>query len=171
MATVEDRVRQWVYAKDQDRLTRFMVSCTLRGKGTEAEVALQKIIGQLEDHDLVHYWLQERCPCQDHPAKIVVEAQAPSGKWLEAFRVMPGMQLGSLSSESGVVREVYVFGFEPESGRPGLWVSRLGMDMELGTQRRIDTSGLDLLSNLETPYEVVHYQRGEQIRMRFRLDA
>lgn len=170
MPTIEDRVRQWIYAKDQDRLQRFLVSCAMQGKGTEAEVAAQRVIGELTDHDVIHYWLAERCPCEDHPAKIVVEVRARAGEWVEMFRVMPGMQLGSISSENDVVREVYLFGFEPDSHQPGLWVSRSGTDTVLGTQRRVDTVGMDLLSHLESPYEVVTYRRGELVRMRFRCE-
>ena len=61
--TLEEQIKEKIYAKDLDGTNRLMVRCALRGEGTEAEYWLTKIVGELEDHDLRHYWLEDRCDC------------------------------------------------------------------------------------------------------------
>lgn len=92
---------------------------------------------------------------------ILIEARPtenPDG-WTEIGIVCPGDQPGSMTSffRSGH-RDVLVFGWGEnicgvEDG-PGVWLSMLGVDVEVGPGRRVDTVGLERLADLaEGPYE------------------
>ena len=78
--------------------------------------------------------------------------------------VGPDDMLGSFSDlTSG--RDVYMFGFR--EGLPGLWRSMGGTDEEFGELRKTSTLGLEPISTLMQPHEmvIVHPTAG-MIRLR-----
>lgn len=102
-------------------------------------------------------------------AAVIFELRAPTG-WERIGTVADSVLPGSISStdEAGH-REVYIFGWVEGDG-PGVWRSRLGIDVEIQMLRVTDALlGLEKLSDLDDPYELlVRRPDGRQMTVRFR---
>lgn len=98
--------------------------------------------------------------------KIRVEAKQ-NEDWIELEPVGPRDMLGSVTDETNG-RDLLLFGWQ--DGVPGLWRAVGGTDQEFGQLRRIETLGLELISDLAEPYEVpvVHPEMG-LMRVRWTL--
>ena len=85
--------------------------------------------------------------------KILFEFSKDGESW-EAVGpgVGPDDMLGSFSDVTSG-RDVYLFGWR--DGLPGLWRSIGGVDEEFGELRKTTTTGLEPVSTLMTPYEMV----------------
>jgi hypothetical protein len=94
--------------------------------------------------------------------RIVTELWAD--RWREIGQLEEGS--GSLSSQEADGRQVYVFGFQ--DGKPGVWKSESGVDIEVGADRLLVTSGLIPLSDLQEPYvlELLRFDRVLRVRIR-----
>jgi hypothetical protein len=97
--------------------------------------------------------------------KILCEFTQDAGfTWTPTGEVGPDDMLGSFSDLfSG--RDVYLFGWR--EGIPGLWRAVGGVDQEVGELRKIETTGLEPVSDLIEPHEmsIVHPTAGA-IRIR-----
>jgi hypothetical protein len=78
---------------------------------------------------------------------------------------------GSMSSEPPEGdREVFLFGFY--DGKPGVWRSEGGIDIEISKLRALMSLGLERLSDLAVPWEVDIWRPSVgMLRIRFVLEA
>ena len=98
--------------------------------------------------------------------KILCEFTKDSKEWTPTGEVGPDDMMGSFSDlTSG--RDVYLFGFR--DGLPGVWRAMGGGAEEFGELRKIETLGLEPVSDLIQPHEmvVVHPTAG-MIKIRLR---
>lgn len=100
--------------------------------------------------------------------EVLVETLAPGG-WVSIGTVSEVEPPGSMSSFDDEGRRVLVFGWW--DGKPGVYQSRAGFDIETEAFRQIETLGLDLLSDLTEPYEFDVARPGNTIRVRCTLRA
>jgi hypothetical protein len=82
--------------------------------------------------------------------KIRIEATQDGQEWQEAQPVGEGDMLGSLTDLTNG-RDIYLFGWR--EGRPGVWRAVGGVDTEVGQLRKLETVGLEEISDLHEPYE------------------
>lgn len=80
----------------------------------------------------------------------------------------PDLPPGSFSSDEPTGREVFMFGWV--KGEPGVFRSKGGVDIEDPFQRTIVTQGLERLSDLSMPYEMVLVRPSGLVRLRFRYE-
>jgi hypothetical protein len=82
--------------------------------------------------------------------KVRIQATQDGNEWQEAPSVGPGDMLGSLTDLTNG-RDILLFGWR--DGAPGLWRAVGGTAQEFGELRKLETLGLELISDLHEPYE------------------
>ncbi len=99
---------------------------------------------------------------------VAMEVQRTDGQWVKVGEASD--PAGSISSEESAGRQVYMFGLR--NGQPGVWRSVAGFDVEDPSVRRITTTGLEQLSDLTEPYEMVigRGRADRRVSVRFRVE-
>lgn len=104
--------------------------------------------------------------------EVFVAMLKADGQWME----LPSMREtdfppGLMSSYDLGGRQVILFGFL--DGKPGVWRSRFGVDVEIGPGRLITSAGLDRLADLtEGPFERdIITATHRTIHLRWRLEG
>jgi hypothetical protein len=80
--------------------------------------------------------------------EVVLEVLGAGG-WVRVGSIGEAEPCGSFTSHGPLRRDVIVFGWM--EGRPGVWLSQAGVDVENEAVRGITSVGFDLLSDLREP--------------------
>lgn len=98
---------------------------------------------------------------------VVIEMLRPDRTWGHVGSVSNIEPLGSFSSHLPTGRQVYLFGWH--HAQVGLWRSVGGVDIANQAAREVFAADLELLSDLDEPYELdVVLTREPHARIRFR---
>ena len=77
-------------------------------------------------------------------------ARSRAQPWTQVGMVGQADMLGSMTDTTNG-RDVLLFGWQ--TGVPGVWRSSAGIDQTVGSLRKLETTGVELLSDLSEPYE------------------
>lgn len=99
--------------------------------------------------------------------EVVVEIDTGGG-WRRAGSQSEAEPPGSLSSDDGSGRQVYIFGWYDGEG-PAVWRAEGGYDVSNEAVRNIVTVGLVKVADLDAgPYEMEFRRRGQSTPLRIR---
>jgi hypothetical protein len=99
--------------------------------------------------------------------EVLMEAQRSDGEWMRIGSVSEAEPPGSISHDGPGGRRVLIFGWYKDVA--GVWESLYGFDVENELAREVHTTGLELLSDLEKPYELEVIRKGLRMPVRFTL--
>jgi hypothetical protein len=101
--------------------------------------------------------------------RVLVEQQVGVAPWRWLGAISPSDQPGSITDHAYGKRQVVVFGWR--DGRPGVWLSLAGLDVETGPDRVVHSAGWETLADLnDGPHErLIVTAMGIRSRMRWSL--
>lgn len=101
--------------------------------------------------------------------RVVLEFADRADGWRQVGSLSVDEPCGSITSEDGTARNVYLFG--ALDGTVGVWRSLAGVDVANDAVRVIATAGLQLLADLaHGTYELPIVRNQARVKVRFRLE-
>lgn len=98
---------------------------------------------------------------------VLMEMRYPDHTWARVGSIGEVEPVASFKSESVDQRRVFLFGWL--DGKPGVWESKAGLDVETEAVRALDSLGIEQLSDLAEPFHLKITRGVTRVILRFTL--